>query len=395
VLKIIPSLSEILDGRIAVNKIREVQIEDLLERAPVCFDLALIATYIKDKRVLVTGAGGSIGSEICRQVLALSPCELYMLGHGENSIYEIGVELSAKATLTPISLIGDIRDRIRLENIFSRCKPQVVFHAAAHKHVPLMEQNSIEAAGNNILGTQNLVEFALEYGVEKFIFLSTDKAVNPVSVMGASKKLAEMVVLKASQEKRTKFVIVRFGNVLGSRGSVIPTFTHQIKAGGPVTVTHADMKRYFMTIPEAVHLVLEAGALSRGGEIFILDMGKPVKIIDLAKNMIRLSGFEVDKDIKIEVKGIRPGEKMEEELVNYGEDIEETDTCKIMKVKTEQLDFTGLERVLGTLKGLMENYDEEGTRALLLLSFQDSLPEHGHAEKLSSVEPESFRAGEA
>jgi len=364
-LKIIPSLSEILDGKIAVNKIREVQIEDLLERAPVCFDLAQIATYIKDRRVLVTGAGGSIGSEICRQVLALAPRELLLLGHGENSIYEIGVELSAKTTRPLVSLIGDIRDRNRMKHLFARHAPQVIFHAAAHKHVPLMEQNSIEAAGNNILGTLNLVELSLEHRVEKFIFLSTDKAVNPVSVMGASKKIAEMVVLKAAREKQTSFIIVRFGNVLGSRGSVIPTFKHQIQMGGPVTVTHADMKRYFMTIPEAVHLVLEAGALGSGGEIYILDMGKPVRIMDLARNMIRLSGLEVDKDIRIEVKGVRSGEKMEEELVNYGEDVEETTTCKIIRVKTEKLDIDMLDLVLRELYRLMESHDEEAVRALI------------------------------
>jgi len=265
-----------------------------------------------------------------------------------------------------VSLIGDIRDRARMKDIFDHHKPQVVFHAAAHKHVPLMEQNSIEAAGNNIIGTSNLVDLSLEYDVEKFIFLSTDKAVNPVSIMGASKKMAEMLLLKAAREKRTKFIIVRFGNVLGSRGSVIPTFKHQISMGGPITVTHENMKRFFMTIPEAVHLVLEAGAIGAGGEIFILDMGKPVRIMDLAKNMIRLSGFEVDKDIRIEVKGIRPGEKMEEELVNYGEDIEETETDKIIRVKTEELDFEEFDRVLLKLNESIESYDEPAVRALIL-----------------------------
>ncbi|MDQ7822098.1 MAG: nucleoside-diphosphate sugar epimerase/dehydratase [Candidatus Eremiobacteraeota bacterium] len=365
-LKIIPSISEILDGKIAVNQIREVQIEDLLERAPVTLDLERLSSYIKNNTVLVTGAGGSIGSEICRQVLRLEPRELVLLGHGENSIHEIWLELSSHTAIPLRTVIGDIKDRSMLNWLFENVRPQVVFHAAAHKHVPLMEHNSREAIKNNVKGTRNLVEAAGKYGVERFIFLSTDKAVNPVSVMGASKRIAEILVATGAAHSSTKFIAVRFGNVLGSRGSVIPTFKHQIKSGGPVTVTHADMTRYFMTIPEAVQLVIQAGAIGERGEIYMLDMGKPIKILDLAKNLIRLSGYEVGRDIRIEIQGSRPGEKLEEELVNVGETISPTGVEKILKVHSCALDRDAMEKMLSDLEAALEKNNEETVKKLLL-----------------------------
>lgn len=364
-LKIIPSLSEMIDGRISVSQIREVQIEDLLERDPVKLDIAKMSEYLKDKRVLVTGAGGSIGSEICRQVIQFLPAELMLLGHGENSIYEIWVELSNRTSVPLKSFIGDIRDMARMSSLFSHFRPQVVFHAAAHKHVPIMEENIIEALTNNIFGTRNLVKLADSQGVERFIFLSTDKAVNPVSIMGASKRVAEMIVFNSCHSSRTKFVTVRFGNVLGSRGSVVPTFRHQIRMGGPITVTHEDMSRYFMTIPEAVQLVIQAGVIGEGGEIFILDMGKPIKILDLAKNMVRLSGLEVDHDIKISIQGIRSGEKLEEELVNRGENIEKTSVDKIFKVRSCEIRENELESFLSGLEGAIREQDEIAARKML------------------------------
>jgi len=365
-LKIIPSLSEIIDGRVAVNQIREVQIQDLLEREPVSLDMERISSYINDKRILITGAGGSIGSEICRQLVRLCPGELILLGHGENSIYEICVELSRKTDVPLRSVIGDIRDFNRLNHIFSQYRPQVVFHAAAHKHVPLMENNIVEAVSNNIFGTKNLAELSDRHGVERFIFLSTDKAVNPVSIMGSTKRMAELIVTRMAVNSKTEFVAVRFGNVLGSRGSVVPTFAQQIKMGGPVTVTSENMTRFFMTIPEAVQLVIQAGAIGGHGEIFILDMGKPIRIIDLAKNMIRLSGFEVGTDIRIEVRGARPGEKIEEELVNYGECLEKTEVPKILKVATGELYIGELEKFLESLKEALEKQSEEQARSTLV-----------------------------
>jgi len=364
-LKIIPSLSEIIDGRVAVNQIREVQIQDLLEREPVSLDMERISSYIKDKRIMITGAGGSIGSEICRQIVRLCPGELILLGHGENSIYEICVELSRKTEVPLRSVIGDIRDYNRLNHIFSLYKPQVVFHAAAHKHVPLMENNIVEAVSNNIFGTRNLVELSDRHGVERFIFLSTDKAVNPVSIMGSTKRIAELIVTRMARNSKTEYVAVRFGNVLCSRGSVVPTFAQQIKMGGPVTVTSENMTRFFMTIPEAVQLVIQAGAVGGHGEIFILDMGKPIRIIDLAKNMIRLSGFEVGTDIRIEVRGTRPGEKIEEELVNYGECLEKTEVPKILRVAAGEVHVEELEKYLESLKEAVEKQSEEQARSTL------------------------------
>lgn len=316
---ILPMIEDLLVGKVSVNQFREVQVEDLLGREPVELDMESISESITGKTVLVTGAGGSIGSEICRQIASFTPKKLVLVGHGENSIYLIDMELRMKygSEMEIVPVIGDIQDRTRMFATMEQHRPDVVYHAAAHKHVPLMEYNPAEAVKNNVLGTRNVAEAADTFSVGTFVLVSSDKAVNPTNVMGSTKRIAEMVIQNLSKVSNTKFVAVRFGNVLGSRGSVIPLFKKQIQAGGPVTVTHPDMTRYFMTIPEASRLVIQAGTLARGGEIFVLDMGEPVKIVDLARNVIKLSGYSVD-EIGIEYSGIRPGEKMYEELL--GED---------------------------------------------------------------------------
>lgn len=318
--QIMPKIEDIMLGKVSVNQFRDVQVEDLLGREPVELDIDSISEYITNKTVLVTGAGGSIGSEICRQICRFSPRKIVLLGHGENSIYQIDMELrnQYKDIIEIVPVIGDVQDRVRMFNVFDEHQPDVVYHAAAHKHVPLMEYNPKEAVKNNIFGTKNVAEAADTFGVKNFVLISSDKAVNPTNVMGATKRVAEMVVQQLGKESQTNFVAVRFGNVLGSRGSVIPLFKKQIQAGGPVTVTHPDMTRYFMTIPEASRLVIQAGSLARGGEIFVLDMGEPVKIVDLAQNLITLSGYSIE-EIGINFSGIRPGEKMFEELLNENE----------------------------------------------------------------------------
>ncbi len=318
---ILPNIDEVMSGNLHVQQLRNVEIEDLLGRDPVELDQTLIEKQLRGKRILVTGAGGSIGSEICRQVSSFRPKELIILGHGENSIYQLNMELLGKYAehfrITPV--IADVQDRKRIFEVMEKYRPDVVYHAAAHKHVPLMEINPREAVKNNILGTRNVAEAANHAKVKTFVMISTDKAVNPPNIMGATKRLCEMIVQDmATKSETTKYVAVRFGNVLGSRGSVIPLFKKQIAKGGPITVTHPDIVRYFMTIPEAAQLVIQAGSLARGGEIFVLDMGKPVRIVDLAKNLIRLSGYSED-DIEIKFTGLRPGEKMYEELLNEGE----------------------------------------------------------------------------
>ncbi len=333
--KTVPGIYELLNGTVSVNQIREVQIEDLLRRDPVRIrsDDGL---HLQDQCVLITGAGGSIGSELCRQVARRRPAQMILLGHGENSIYLIFQELSARfpqVKLTPA--IADVRDRSRLSRIFQAHQPQVVFHAAAHKHVPLMEQNAEEAFTNNVLGTRNLLEIAQEKGVRHFVLISSDKAVNPINIMGATKRIAELLVQDAAQRTGDNYVAVRFGNVLGSRGSVVPLFKQQIAAGGPVTVTHPDMERYFMTIPEAVYLVLQAAAFGQSGELYVLDMGEPVKIVDLARDLITLSGLLPDRDIAIEFTGVRQGEKMRERLFLEGEDYETTRHEKIFVFKAK------------------------------------------------------------
>ncbi len=323
-LKILPGIYELINGQVTVNQIREVRVEDILGREPVEVDLEAIAGYLAGKPVLVTGAGGSIGAELCRQVAGFGPKQLILLGRGENSIYDIYQELRlAHPELETIPVIADVREAGSLNEIFQQYSPRVIFHAAAHKHVPLMEQYPAEAVRNNILGTYNAARAAHDCAAEAFILISTDKAVHPTSVMGASKRIAEMVVQQLARSSETCFAAVRFGNVLDSRGSVVPLFKRQIAAGGPVTVTHPEMVRYFMTIPEAVQLVIQAGALARGGEIFILNMGEPMKILALARRMIRLAGYQPEQ-IPIVFTGIRPGEKLFEELLTDEEEMETT-----------------------------------------------------------------------
>jgi FlaA1/EpsC-like NDP-sugar epimerase len=342
--QIMPMIEDIMLGRVAVNQFRNVEVEDLLGREPVELDIDGISEYITGKTVLVTGAGGSIGSEICRQICRFSPRKLVLVGHGENSIYLIDMELrnSSLPSVEVIPVIGDIQDRARMFEVMEEHRPDVVYHAAAHKHVPLMEYNPRESVKNNVFGTKNVAEAADTFGVGTFVMISSDKAVNPTNVMGSTKRIAEMVIQQLSKTSRTKFVAVRFGNVLGSRGSVIPLFKKQILAGGPVTVTHPDMTRYFMTIPEASRLVIQAGTLARGGEIFVLDMGEPVKIVDLAVNLIKLSGYSVE-EIGINYSGIRPGEKMYEELLGEKEVHKEAVFPKIFigKASFEQEDEVG------------------------------------------------------
>ncbi|MGH1285829.1 polysaccharide biosynthesis protein [Bacillus toyonensis] len=319
--QIVPMLEDLLDGKVSVNEFRDVQVEDLLGREPIQLDDAGIGEKITGKTILVTGAGGSIGSEICRQVMKYKPAKIVLLGHGENSIYNIEMEMRVtyKDTVEIMTEIADVQDRNKIFEIIEKHHPYIVYHAAAHKHVPLMERNPEEAVKNNIFGTKNVAEAADTFKVNTFVMVSTDKAVNPTNVMGATKRFAEMLVQHlAAVSTSTQFVAVRFGNVLGSRGSVIPLFKKQIQKGGPVTVTHPDMIRYFMTIPEASRLVIQAGTLAKGGELFVLDMGDPVKIVDLAKNLITLSGYSIE-EIGIEFTGLRPGEKMYEELLNEGE----------------------------------------------------------------------------
>ena len=351
-MKILPGVYEIINGDASVSKLRDVQIEDLLGREPIKLDDTAVSKYIKGKTVLITGAGGSIGSEICRQVARMKPKKMLLLGKGENSIYEINQELQGTyPEIKKVPIIADVRDRERIKGIMDYFKPQVVFHAAAHKHVPLMEYQPIEAVKNNVLGTKVVAEEASAHNVETFVMISTDKAVNPTSVMGCTKRVAEMFVQSMNAVSKTRFVAVRFGNVLGSRGSVIPLFKKQIAKGGPVTVTHPDMKRYFMTIPEASQLVLQAGAMAKGGEVFVLDMGEPVKICDLAKDLITLSGLTPGVDIEIKYTGLRPGEKLFEELLSAEDGTEQTDhakifTARIKEVKKAQMDAY-VEELLG------------------------------------------------
>jgi FlaA1/EpsC-like NDP-sugar epimerase len=341
--RILPAMHEIIGNKVSVSQLRDVDIEDLLRREPIQTDISAVHGLISGKCVLVTGGGGSIGSELCRQVLRLKPATLIVLGHGENSVFEICNELNRKiagdadfaAPNKPTQIcpvIADIRFADRVQTIFEQYKPEIVFHAAAHKHVPLMEANPIEAASNNVLGTWNLLQAATATGVDQFVMISTDKAVRPTSIMGATKRLAELLVHQVAAQVNKPWVAVRFGNVLGSRGSVVLTFKRQIAAGGPVTITHPEMRRFFMTIPEAVQLVLQAAVLGQGGEVFMLEMGEPVKIVDLARDLIELSGLKVGDDIDIVYTGIRPGEKMFEELFVSGESYQPTGHEKIFSV---------------------------------------------------------------
>ena len=360
-LRILPGMSELIEGKVTVNHIREVQIEDLLGRDPVSVDLEEISQYLHGQVVLVTGAGGSIGSELCRQIIKFSPKKLLLLDVCENNVYDIEMELSnivCDVELYP--LVKDVRDKKSVEQVFKAYKPKVVFHAAAHKHVPLMEINAEEAIKNNVIGTYNLGCAADKYGVGKFVFISTDKAVNPVNIMGASKRLAEIIIQYLDTISKTNFVAVRFGNVLGSRGSVIPLFKKQIAEGGPVTVTDPEMVRYFMTIPEAVELVIQAGSMANGGEIFILDMGEPVRIVDLARTLIRLSGFEPDKDIEIIYTGARPGERLYEELLTAEEGINATSHERIFVARPNGLNIELIEETIRNIEnGVVPQNKEE------------------------------------
>ena len=355
-LKTLPGVFELIDGKVDVKNMKDVEIEDLLGRDPVRVDMDSIAGYLKGKRILVTGGGGSIGSELCRQIAPLSPQNLIILDIYENNAYEIQQELRRQYgdDLNLETIIASVRDQKRMRRIFEEYRPEVVFHAAAHKHVPLMEKSPLEAVKNNIFGTLNAARLADEYGAKKFVLISTDKAVNPTNIMGASKRVCEMIVQSIDKHSSTEFVGVRFGNVLGSNGSVIPLFKKQIAEGGPVTVTHPDIIRYFMTIPEAVQLVVQAGAMAKGGEIFVLDMGDPVKIADLAKDLIRLSGLEPDVDINIEYTGLRPGEKLYEELLMAEEGLTDTSHEKIFVGRPLRMDIEKLMREFEILWGIAQ-----------------------------------------
>ncbi|WP_431800790.1 polysaccharide biosynthesis protein [Halobacillus andaensis] len=346
--QILPMLEDLVTGKVSVKQFRDVQVEDLLGREPVVLDTESISDYIEEKVVLITGAGGSIGSEITRQAAKFHPKKMVLLGHGENSIYTIEMEMLSNPQTENMELIteiADVQDAEKMMQVMGEHQPDVVYHAAAHKHVPLMERNPEEAVKNNIIGTWNVAKAASWHKVSTFVMVSTDKAVNPTSVMGASKRLAEMIVQNMNQNSSTKFVAVRFGNVLGSRGSVIPLFRKQIEKGGPVTVTHPEMVRYFMTIPEASRLVIQAGALTEGGEVFVLDMGDPVKIVDLAKNLIKLSGNSIE-EIGLEYSGIRPGEKLFEELLKADEVYKDQVYPKIYIGKTVKLYIEEIERIM-------------------------------------------------
>lgn len=356
-LRTLPGIYQLVNGEVDVSKLRDVDVEDLLGRDPIKVDIDSILGYVKDKTVLVTGGGGSIGSELCRQIASHQPRRLIILDIYENNAYEIQQELIlGYPDLDMIVLIGSVRNTKRMNSIFETYHPDIVYHAAAHKHVPLMEVSPDEAVKNNVFGTWKTAQAAAMNGVKKFVMISTDKAVNPTNVMGATKRICEMIIQTFNKYYDTEFVAVRFGNVLGSNGSVIPLFRKQIEAGGPVTVTHPDIIRYFMTIPEAVSLVLQAGAYAKGGEIFILDMGEPVKILDLAKNLIRLSGYKVDDDIRIEFTGLRPGEKLYEELLMNEEGMKETENKLIHIGKPIEFDER---KFFVQLKELKEAVEDE------------------------------------
>lgn len=359
-LRTLPGLYQLANGEVSIQSIKHVDIEDLLGRDTVKTDLNEVKAYVQDKVVLVTGGGGSIGSELCRQAAAMEPKQLIVFDIYENNAYDLQMELRHRhPELDLVVLIGSVRDETRVNNIFAKYHPDLVCHAAAHKHVPLMEDSPFEAIKNNVFGTYNVARAADRFGTQRFILISTDKAVNPTNVMGASKRICEMVVQTVNERSKTEFVAVRFGNVLGSAGSVIPLFRKQIKEGGPVTVTHKEVIRYFMTIPEAVQLIFQANAYANGGEIFVLDMGEPVKIDDLARNMIRLSGFEPDVDIKIEYTGLRPGEKLYEELLMSGEGLKKTKNDLIYIGSEVDFDKAEFEESLMELKAINETSERE------------------------------------
>ncbi len=366
--RIIPGIFELLSGQVSISALREVDVNDLLRRAPVKLDERGIAGYVQDRTILVTGAGGSIGSEITRQVTRFAPARIILLGRGENSIYEINRELrpsSPQIELVPI--ICDVRDDDRLRRVFAEYRPDVIFHAAAHKHVPLMECNPEESIKNNVIGTSNVARAALDYGVSRLVNISTDKAVNPTSVMGASKRVGELVVARMAQDAKSEqsFVSVRFGNVLGSRGSVVPLFREQIESGGPITVTDPEMVRFFMTIPEATQLVIQAGALGVNGNVYVLDMGEPVRILDLANDMIRLSGLAPGRDIEVVYTGIRPGEKLYEELLTDEEGTDVSQHRQIFVARKQSPDADWLDGELNNLIAAAEKGDRSEIQSVL------------------------------
>lgn len=381
-VKTLPGIYDLVEGNITVNTIREVQVEDLLGREPVKVNLDEICNYLTDQVLLITGAGGSIGSELCRQIIQFNPKKVLLLDNSENSIYEIERELKKlNPHIELVSLVKDIRDKQAIHDVFELYKPHVVFHAAAHKHVPLMEVNPEEAVKNNIMGTYNIARTADFFGVKRFVLISTDKAVNPTSIMGATKRVSEMIIQHLDKVSETTYTAVRFGNVLGSNGSVVPLFKQQIAEGGPVTVTHEKMIRYFMTIPEAVQLVLQAGVMAKGGEVFVLDMGEPVKIMDLAKSLIKLSGLEIGKDIDIVVTGIRPGEKLFEELLSAEEGVNSTTHKRIFVAKPNNINASLIEKTMvdmyagkypkdrnqtiGFLRRFLPNFKEEDKKEMV------------------------------
>ena len=386
-LKIMPSLSQLANGDVLINQIKDVSIEDLLGRAPVHADNSIISGRVFGKTVLVTGGGGSIGSELCRQIAALKPGKLIIFDIYENNAYDIQQELIRKYPELDLEvLIGSVREERRINDLFAKYHPDVVCHAAAHKHVPLMEDSPAEAIKNNVFGTYNVAKAAGEYGTKLFILISTDKAVNPTNVMGASKRLCEMVVQSMNSVYRTEYIAVRFGNVMGSNGSVIPLFKKQIAAGGPVTVTDKRVTRFFMTIPEAVTLILQAGAFAEGGEVFILDMGKPVRIDNMARQLIRLSGLEPDVDIKIEYIGLRPGEKLYEELLLKGEGLQKTSNNLIYIGHQKMYSPEEIQEKLVSLREILYSPKEDDRERIMSLIQEDADPNY------RVVKPEEYAA---
>lgn len=381
--RVLPTTEEVITKQGAINSLRDVQIEDLLGREPVHLDNKNINSLIKNKTVLVTGGGGSIGSELCRQIVKYDPKRLVILDIYENNLYDIEMELRAEyPKLNLEAIVASVRDKARLNNVFETYKPEIVFHAAAHKHVPLMEKSPLEAIKNNVFGTYNVVNCADEYGVEKFVLISTDKAVNPTNIMGASKRVCEMIVQAKNNVSKTEYAAVRFGNVLGSNGSVIPLFKKQIERGGPVTVTHKDITRFFMTIPEAVQLILQAVTYAKGGEIFVLDMGEPVKIYDLAVSLIKLLGYEPNVDIPIEITGLRPGEKLYEEILMSEEGLTSTKHDKIFISKPMHMEMTELEEKLNILKEL--EYNEKYSNENIKNVMKEVVPTYREPEEVNN-----------
>ncbi|MGC9338028.1 MAG: polysaccharide biosynthesis protein, partial [Candidatus Cloacimonadia bacterium] len=380
--KVIPSLSEMIVNNVMDN-IRDIKVEDLLKREQVSLDMYLVKSEIESKTVLITGAGGSIGSELARQIFAFKPAKLILLDNAETPLYQIDIELKSKEGATEVvPCIGDIRSRRGLERIFKQYKPQFVYHAAAYKHVPMMEMSPLDAINNNIIGTFKLASVVSKHQVNKFVLISTDKAVRPSSIMGTTKRVAEMVV-QSMNGNGTRFVVVRFGNVLGSNGSVVPLFQKQIASGGPVTVTHPEVTRFFMTIPEAVMLVLQAGSIGKGGGLFLLDMGEPVKIADLAKNMIRLAGLVPDRDIKIEYIGLRPGEKLYEELLIDGEGVLDTAYDKIKVCSNYNgIDETALYGAIEQFNLLLKDSGDQETAVSILKRLVPAFKENHYVQKI-------------